>query len=338
MKAMVVEKFGMPLKMTDMPEPTLRGPFDILVKIHASGVCHTDLHAANGDWPAKPTLPFIPGHEGVGEVVKCGSQVEGITLGDRVGIPWLHSACGHCEFCITGWETLCGSQKNTGYTVNGGYAELVVADSRYVGKIPDGLDYASISPHFCAGVTTYKAVKVSGAGPNKTVLISGIGGLGHMALQYAVITGARTIAVDVSEEKLALASKLGADHTVNSRSVDVVKAVRAFGWADIVIATAASAKSFRDAFDVLKPGGKLVIVGLPPEDLPIPIFDLVLKGISIHGSIVGTRKDLQEALDLASRKLVTCEYRTAHLEDINDVFAQMRAGEIQGRVVMQLNQ
>jgi alcohol dehydrogenase, propanol-preferring len=337
MKAMVVEKFGAPLKLMEMPEPTLRSPFDILVKIRASGVCHTDLHAANGEWPVKPSLPFIPGHEGVGEVVQCGDQVDAVMLGDRVGIPWLHSACGHCEFCITGWETLCGSQKNTGYSVNGGYSELVVADSRYVGKIPDGLDYASISPHFCAGVTTYKAIKISGAAPNKTVLISGIGGLGHMALQYAVIAGARTIAVDISDEKLALATELGADHILNPLSVNIVKAVRAIGLVDIVIATAASAKSFRDAFDVIKPGGKLVIVGLPPEELPIPVFDLVLKGISIHGSIVGTRRDLQEALDLAARKLVKCAYKTVHLEDINDVFAQMRAGEIQGRVVLQVN-
>jgi alcohol dehydrogenase, propanol-preferring len=336
MKALVVERFGAPLKLVEVPEPVLRGPHDILVRVHASGVCHTDLHAAAGDWPVKPALPFIPGHEGVGEVVQVGAEVEDVVLGDRVGVPWLHSACGHCGFCITGWETLCGKQKNTGYSVNGAYAELVVADARYVAKIPHGLDYTQISPHFCAGVTTYKAVKVSGAAPDKTVLISGIGGLGHMALQYAHVAGARTIAVDVSEEKLELARTLGADETINARSQDVAKAAHSLGGADIVIATAVSAKSFRAAFDALRPGGRLVIVGLPPEEMPVPVFDLVLKGISVMGSIVGTRKDLQETLDLAARQLVTCEVQTARLEDINDVFGQLRAGEIKGRVVMQI--
>jgi alcohol dehydrogenase, propanol-preferring len=226
--------------------------------------------------------------------------------------------------------------KNTGYSVNGGYSEYVVADSRYVAKIPKGLNYADISPHFCAGVTTYKAVKVSGACASSTVLISGIGGLGHMALQYAKVTGARTIAVDVSEEKLEMARKLGADETVNALSKDVAKTVKSLGGADIVIASAVSAGAFRSAFESLNSGGTMVIVGLPPEQLPIPIFDLVLKGIKIVGSIVGTRQDLEETLALAARRLIVCEHSVAQLEDVNDVFAQMRSGEINGRVVLQL--
>jgi propanol-preferring alcohol dehydrogenase len=319
-----------------VPDPVLRGPNDALVRVHASGVCHTDLHAASGDWPVKPRPPFIPGHEGVGVVEAVGENVAHIKVGDRVGVPWLHSACGFCGYCLSGWETLCPSQQNTGYSVNGGFAELVVADARYVGRIPDGLGFEDIAPHFCAGVTTYKAVKVSGAGPQHTVLISGLGGLGHMALQYARITGARTIAADVSEEKLALAKKLGADETINAKSRDVARSVQALGGADIAIATAVSAPAFRSAFDSLKRGGKLVIVGLPPEELPIPIFELVLKGISVIGSIVGTRKDLDESLVLAARGLVYCNHTTAALEDINDVFAQMKAGKIEGRIVLRL--
>ena len=337
MKAILVEEFKRKLKVREVAEPKLRGPFDALVRIHASGVCHTDLHAADGDWPVKPTLPFIPGHEGVGVVEEVGSLVTNVRPGDRVGLPWLHTACGECVHCLSGWETLCESQQNTGYSVDGGFAELAVADARFVGRIPDGLAFADVAPHFCAGVTTYKAVKVSGSAPDKTVLISGIGGLGHMALQYARVTGARTIAVDVTEEKLELARQLGADEVINARAVDVAEAAQKLGGADIVIGTAVSARAFASSFGALRRGGKMVLVGLPPEALPVPVFDLVLKGISVTGSIVGTRKDLQEALGLAARGLVTCHHTTARMEEINDVFDQMRAGQIDGRVVLQIN-
>ncbi len=168
MKAAVVEEFKQPLKIKEVPDPTLRTPFDAIIRIHASGVCHTDLHAAGGNWPVKPKPPFIPGHEGVGVVESIGDLVTDIKVGDRVGVPWLHSACGHCEFCLTGWETLCGAQQNTGYSVDGGFAERIVADARYVGKLPDGLLFAAVAPHICAGVTTYKAIKVAESGPNKT--------------------------------------------------------------------------------------------------------------------------------------------------------------------------
>lgn len=336
MKAMVVERFGAPLVLRDMPEPQLRGPYDVIVKIHACGVCHTDLHAAHGDWPVKPKLPLIPGHEGVGVVEKVGELVAHLKVGDRVGVPWLHSACGLCDPCLSGWETLCSHQHMTGYSVDGSYAEKVVADGRFVGKIPDQLDFAAVSPHFCAGVTTYKAVKVGGAAPDKVVLISGLGGLGHMALQYAKAAGATTIGVDVQEHSLELAKKLGADELINAASQDVGKTAQKLGGADIVIATAVSAKAFRASFDALKPGGKLVIVGLPPEEMPIPVFDLVLQGKSVIGSIVGTRKDLEEALDLAARGLVKCNYAVEPLEAVNDIFGRMQAGKIDGRVVLQI--
>jgi propanol-preferring alcohol dehydrogenase len=284
----------------------------------------------------KPKLPLVPGHEGVGVVEQVGKLVTHLKEGDRVGVPWLHTACGLCPACLSGWETLCANQQMTGYTVDGSYAEKVVADGRYVGKIPGGVDLAEISPHFCAGVTTYKAVKLGGAAPDKTVLISGMGGLGHMALQYAKVAGARTIAVDVEEHALALAKKLGADEGINAAAQDVGKAAQKLGGADIVIATAVSTRAFRSSFDALKPGGKLVIVGLPPEEMPVPVFDLVLKGISVIGSIVGTRKDLEETLDLAARGLVRCNYKVEPLEAANDIFARMQAGKIDGRVVMRI--
>ena len=333
---MVVEKFRAPLIRKDLPEPQLRSPNDVIVKVHACGVCHTDLHAAQGDWPVKPKLPLVPGHEGVGVIEKVGKLVTHLKEGDRVGVPWLHTACGLCSACLSGWETLCPGQQMTGYTVDGSYAEKVVADGRYVGKIPDGLGFAEASPHFCAGVTTYKAVKLGGAAPDKTVLISGMGGLGHMALQYAKVAGARTIAVDVEDRALALAKKLGADEGINAKAENVGKAAQKLGGADVVIATAVSTASFRASFDALKPGGKLVIVGLPPEEMPVPVFELVLKGISVIGSIVGTRKDLEETLDLAARGLVKCNTTVESLDAANDIFTRMQAGKIDGRVVMQI--
>jgi alcohol dehydrogenase, propanol-preferring len=237
---------------------------------------------------------------------------------------------------LQGEETLCEQQQNTGYSVDGAFAEYAVADSRYVAKIPAQLSSATAAPHLCAGVTTYKAVKVSGSGPDKTVLVAGVGGLGHMAVQCAKVTGARVIAVDVDEEKLVLAKKLGADEIVNARSTDVRKAAKRLGGADIVIGTAVSAKAFQSAFQSLRRGGRMVLVGLPPESLPIPIFDLVLNGITIIGSIVGTRKDLQETLELAGRGLVTSTFEHVAMDGINDVFADMKSGKINGRIVLDI--
>jgi len=336
MKAIVVERFKEPLKVEEVPEPHLRNGFDVIVRILNCGVCHTDLHAVDGDWPIRPNHPFIPGHEGIGTVERVGDMVTNVRVGERVGIPWLHSACGYCCHCLEGNETLCEQQQNTGYTVNGAFAEYAVADSRYIARIPAQLSSAEAAPHLCAGLTAYKAVKVSGSGPHKTVLISGVGGLGHMAVQHAKVTGARLIAVDLDEEKLSLARTLGADETVNARCVDAADAVKRFGGADIVIGTAVSNLAFQSAFRCLRRGGRMVLVGLPAGSLPIPIFHLVRKGISVVGSIVGSRKDLKETLDLAGRGVVTCTYERAAMEDINDVFLQMRSGKINGRIVLDI--
>src|SRR5690349_23722409 len=221
MKAAVVKEFKRPLAIEDRPIPE---PSDgqILVKIEASGLCHTDMHAANGDWPVKPTLPFVPGHEGVGTVQRVGRGVTRVAEGDRVAIPWLGWACGECEYCMTGWETLCERQQNSGYSIDGGWAEYALASASYVGKVPDGIDPFEAAPLTCAGVTTYKAVKVSGARPSDLVAIFGVGGLGHLALQYALIAGATVVAVDVTDDKLQLAKELGAEFVVNAAQEDPV--------------------------------------------------------------------------------------------------------------------
>jgi propanol-preferring alcohol dehydrogenase len=336
MKAAVVHAYGEPLRIEEVKVP-LPGPGQILVKIEASGVCHTDLHAADGDWPVKPPLPFIPGHEGVGYVAAVGAGVTRIKEGDRVGVPWLYSACGCCEHCLTGWETLCESQQNTGYSVNGAYAEYVLADPNYVGILPKNIGFAEIAPLLCAGVTVYKGLKVTGARPGQWVAISGIGGLGHVAVQYARAMGLHVVAVDVDDAKLALAKKLGASLTINARNENPAEVVqREIGGAHGVLVTAASNAAFSQAIGMARRGGTVALIGLPPGDFPTPIFDVVLKAISITGSIVGTRADLQEALDFAAEGLVKATIHTDKLENINQVLDQLRKGQIEGRVVLQM--
>ena len=219
MKAAVVRELGKPLAIEEVPVPQ-PNENQILVRIAATGICHTDLHAVKGDWPVKPKPPFIPGHEGVGTVVATGRAVRSVKEGDRVGIPWLHTACGYCSHCRTGWETLCASQQNTGYSVNGSFAEYAIADPTYVGRLPDSLDWGPAAPILCAGVTVYKGLKETEVKPGEWVVISGIGGLGHLAVQYAKSMGMRVAAVDVHPEKLELAKSLGAEIALNALATD----------------------------------------------------------------------------------------------------------------------
>lgn len=337
MKAAVVNEFNQKLEIKDVPVPTL-GYGEILVKIKACGVCHTDLHAAHGDWPVKPKLPLIPGHEGVGIIEEIAEGVTSLKVGDRVGIPWLYSACGECEYCLTGRETLCPDQLNSGYSIDGAYADYCKAPAQYVVKIPDHLDFAEVSPIFCAGVTTYKALKISDAKPGDWVAIYGIGGLGHVALQYAKAMGFNVIAVDIQDDKLQLASELGADLTINGFNVDPVQEIKdKVGGVQAAVSVAVTKKAFEQAYGSVKRGGTLVVVGLPNDELPIPIFDTVLNGVTVKGSIVGTRKDLQEAIDFAARGLVRTNIETQPLDSINDVFNRMEKGQINGRVVLTMS-
>ncbi|WP_407293516.1 alcohol dehydrogenase AdhP [Stutzerimonas zhaodongensis] len=336
MKAAVAHAYGESLRIEEVNVP-LPGPGQILVKIEACGVCHTDLHAVEGDWPVRPSLPFIPGHEGVGYVAALGRGVSRIKEGDRVGVPWLYSACGCCEHCLTGWETLCADQQNTGYSVNGGYAEYVLADPNYVGILPKQVAFDEIAPILCAGVTVYKGLKVTNARPGQWVAISGIGGLGHVAVQYARAMGLHVAAVDVDDTKLELARTLGATLTVNARHEDPAEVIqRDIGGAHGVLVTAVSNSAFGQAIGMARRHGTVALVGLPPGDFPTPIFDVVLKAISITGSIVGTRADLQEALDFAAEGLVKATIHSGKLDEINQIFDQMRAGTIEGRIVLNI--
>lgn len=335
MKAAVVNQFKEKLEVKEVEIPT-PGNGEILIKMEACGVCHTDLHAAHGDWPVKPKLPVIPGHEGIGIVEKLGDNVTSLKIGDRVGVPWLFKACGECEYCLSGQETLCLDQLNGGYSADGAFAEYCVAPADYVARIPDGVDPVEIAPILCAGVTTYKALKVSGAKAGDWVAIYGIGGLGHIALQYAKAMGFNAIAVDIQDDKLQLAKELGADITINGRKVDPAKEIKnKVGGAQTAISVAVTKSAFEQAYHSVKRGGSVVLVGLPNDEIPVPIFDTVLNGVSVKGSIVGTRKDMQEALQFAADGKVRAIVSTAKIDDINDVFDKMEKGKISGRVVLE---
>ena len=300
------------------------------------GVCHTDIHAAHGDWPAKPTPPFIPGHEGVGIIESVGSGVGDERIGQRVAMPWLGYACGSCRHCVSGWETLCESQLNTGYSIDGGYAELAVAAADFVVPVPEAVSSIDASPLTCAGVTTYKAVAVGGVGPADRVAVFGIGGLGHLAVQYARIAGGFVTAVDVNDTKLALATELGADHVVNSTRTDPVEAITSRGGADVAIVLAVVPAVFEQAFRSLRRGGRLICVSMPAHGaFPVPIFETVVGGITVTGSIVGTRNDLRDVFDLhaAGRTRVIAE--TRKLDEINDCFADVLAGRVPARLVIE---
>jgi propanol-preferring alcohol dehydrogenase len=335
MQVAVVEHFGKPLLFQEWEIPT-PGPGQVLVKTEACGVCHTDLHAATGDWPLKPKLPFIPGHEAIGRVVAIGAGVKIVREGDRVGVPWLYSACGHCEHCLSAWETVCADAEFGGYTRNGGFAEYLIADPNYVAHIPAGLDPKLAAPLICAGITTYKGIKETKARPGEWIVISGAGGLGHLGIQYAKVMGLRVCAVDIDDGKLALAREMGADFVVNAKHGEPEEVVRkgTSGGAHGVLITAPSLGAFKQGVGMTRKRGTCVLVGLPPGDFPVPLFDVVANCITIRGSFVGNREDMAEALAFAAEGKIKADIELQPLSAINDIFDRLEHGKVAGRVVL----
>jgi propanol-preferring alcohol dehydrogenase len=335
MQAAVVEAFGKPLAMREWAIPSA-GPGQILIKTEACGVCHTDLHAAQGDWPVKPTLPFIPGHEAIGIVVEVGAGVSIVKEGDRVGVPWLYSACGHCEHCLSAWETVCAEAQFGGYTKNGGFAEYILADPNYVAHIPKGLDPKAAAPLICAGITTYKGIKETKTKPGDWIAVSGVGGLGHLAIQYAKAMGLLVAAVDIDDGKLGHAKQLGADLLVNAKHGDPAQAILkgTDGGAHGVLITAPSLIAFKQGVGMTRKRGTCVLVGLPPGEFPVPLFDVVANCITIRGSFVGTRQDMAEALAFAAEGKVKVDFELQPLSAINDVFERLETGLVPSRVVL----
>ncbi|HEY3138676.1 MAG TPA: zinc-dependent alcohol dehydrogenase [Blastocatellia bacterium] len=333
MKAAIIREYKQPLQIeeTDVPKP---GSDEVLIKVEACGVCHSDLHIAEGDWTHLLRIikrPLIPGHEVVGRVVEKGAAVRNLDSGDRVGVAWTHWTCGECELCKEGRENLCAAQAITGATVDGGYAEFMKAKASHTLKVPDSLSSEEAAPLFCAGVTVYHAIKNSGAKPRQRLAVFGVGGLGHLAVQIAKCFGAQVIAVDIADDKLELASRLGADITINATD-EVVKKIRKMGGAHVAVVTSAAKAAYDQAFYAVRSSGTLMVVGMPAEDLCFPA--IMMREIRIMSAATGTREDIREVLELAASGRIKCRVETRPLEAVNEVFDEMRRGKIAGRMVL----
>jgi alcohol dehydrogenase, propanol-preferring len=341
MRAAVLRRLRTPLKIEKLPWPE-PGPGEILIRVVACGVCHSDLHAVDGDWTPGPALPLIPGHEVTGHVAALGSGVSGVRIGEAVGVPWMFSACGACEYCLTGQETICRYGRSTGYSVPGGYAEYMVAPAGFVGRLPKNADLFTLAPILCAGVTTYRGLKRAEVRPGQWVTVLGVGGLGHIAVQYAAAMGMRVAAVDVDDAKLRLARRLGAEVAVNAAKGDPAPAIRkATGGTHGAIVTTAAPRAFEQAVGLLRGGGTCVYIGIPggkKDWVRNSIAALAGAELTVRGSNVGTRADLAEAIAFAANGLVTAKVERQPLGRANQVLARMREGRILGRVVLALAQ
>jgi alcohol dehydrogenase, propanol-preferring len=336
MKAAVLHEFKKPLALEDVPRPVLEAT-DVLIQLEACGVCHSDLHVADGDWPQFTSItkkPLILGHEIVGRVVEKGADIREFELGERVGVPWIYWTCGECEFCKEGNENLCVKQKITGVTVDGGFAEFMKVPASHAVRIPEGLSAVEAAPLFCAGVTVYRALKQVRIHPGQRIAIFGIGGLGHLAVQIARDLGAEITAVDVSWEKLRLAESLGASRSFNTTSTNVVKEVRARGGVHVAMVTSAATAAYELAFSCLRPTGTILAVGLPSSNICFPPILMAAKEVRIQASAVGTRQDVREVLAMAHKGKIHCQVEARELSDANQVMEELRHGKISGRIAL----
>ena len=335
MNAAVLHELKKPLVLEEVERPR-PDENEVLIKVEACGVCHSDLHIIDGDWKqfgGITKLPLVPGHEVAGRVAEVGSGVRDLKIGDRVGVPWIHWTCGECEFCREGNENLCSQQKITGLTVDGGYAEYIKAPATHATRIPDAVASAQAAPLCCAGVTVYRAIKQSQLKAGQRLAVFGVGGLGHLAIQIGKHMGAEITAIDVADDKLALAASLGASRTLNATTANVVKEMRRAGSAHVALVTSGSKAAYDTAFPCVRPTGQLMVVGLPPEISFAPIM-MAAKEIRVQASAVGTRQDLVEVLEMAAAGKLHCLVASRPLADANAVLEEMRAGKLSGRVVL----
>lgn len=336
MRAAVLREFGQPLSIEEMPRPR-SGEGEVLLKIEACGVCHSDLHLASGDWPAFAKLikrPLVPGHEIVGRVVELGAGSSPDLMGTRVGVAWVFWSCGACSNCKEGRENICQKRSITGVTVDGGYAEFMIAKASHVIPVPASLEPAEAAPLFCAGVTVYRALRNSDVQTGQRVAVFGIGGLGHLAVQVARAMGAEVIAVDVDDAKLALARESGAGQTLNSSILDAGAELRAAGGVHVALVATPAPAAYEAAFASPRAGGAVMIVGLPSVPLTFDAVKLARNESRILTSVVGTRQDVRDTLALAAEGKLRCRVETRPLAQVNEVFDAMKRGALLGRVVL----
>ncbi|MFA5120519.1 alcohol dehydrogenase catalytic domain-containing protein [Zavarzinia sp.] len=339
--AAVIKALKQPLafECREIPEP---GPGEVLIRVAACGVCHSDLHAADGDWDPPPNVPIVPGHEVTGHVLRLGTGVNHLSVGDPVGVAWMGGACGRCAACLSGMETICPSGEATGYTRDGGYATHLVARADFVLPLPKGADLVALAPILCAGVTTYRALKRAGAKAGDFVGVIGVGGLGHVAIQYAKAMGYRAVAVDLAPEKLELALRLGAEAAVHAGPDAVARVMdETGGGLHAALVTATAPAAFEQALDMTRPGGTTVFVGLPGgagDRIGVSIASLANWERSIRGSNVGTRADLAEAMGFALRGLVHCTTETMPFSAANEALERLRQGTVTGRLVLTMEE
>ena len=334
MKAAVLHKAGAPLVVEELDKPQ-PGPGEILIQVKACGVCHTDVHLAAGEWRL-PKLPLVLGHEAVGVVHAVGAGVKTFKPGDRAGIPWIYSTCGQCEFCASDREPLCPAIVVTGFMVDGGFAEYIKVPASHAVAVPPELSFADAAPLYCAALTSYRALKISGARVGDTVVVWGVGGLGHYAVQIARASGARVVAVDIAPAQLELALRLGADVAIDASREKPKEIIRQMGGAQVVLNLAPTGQTIAQGYEALRRAGTLVLVGLPPGDFTLPIRGSVAKGIRVLTSAVGTRQDLREVLALAASGKIKTVAESLPLENINGAFDRLRAGTVSGRLVVEI--
>src|SRR5580700_4096548 len=336
MKAAVLHEFKKPLEIEDVARPQIAAD-EVLIAVEACGVCHSDLHVAEGDWKQFAGIvkkPLILGHEVAGRVAEVGAGVRDLKIGDRAGVPWLYWSCGECEFCKEGNENLCMKQGITGVTVDGGFAEFIKVRASHATRIPENLSALEAAPLFCAAVTVHRALKKAKISAGQRLAVLGVGGLGHLAIQLAHALGAEITAVDISESKLAAARTLGATKTLNAATTDIAKEFRRSGGVHVALVTSGSKAAYDSAFAALRPTGMLLVVGLPAEDISFPPILMAAREARIQASAVGTREDLREVLALAAQGKIRCEVAARPLSQINEILDQMRRGEISGRIAV----
>ncbi len=320
-------------KELEIPQP---GPGELLVKVEACGICHTDLHVkAASSFPPGAPQPLILGHEGVGVVVSRGAGTTHTPLGARVGAPWLHDTCDHCRQCLTGFESFCASHRAHGYSVHGAFAEYVIVKERYAPPIPDGLDPVSAAPLMCAGVTAYGAVLKAELAPGKTCVVIGCGGLGQYAIQLARLTGAIVVAVDANAAKLEQARAFGAEAAILA-GPGAGSQIRALGGADACLNFAPSAQVWSTIVEAINPRGWIISVAMVSEPVPLVLEWLTYNGVRITGTSVGTRQELLDLIELARRHDLRIHTESLPLEAVNTGLDRLAAGAVEGRLVIDL--